>query len=354
MTAAHPIAVATPVSPRITVLQSTGRPRRHRQSLPGAAVGRAAGGGGAPVLHGARRPVLALRPVPRALAGIPDAARTWFSTPAKQVYVFLFLLRLWATRIPVVHTLHNRGRTRRAAPRTPAARWLDRLTTRRIRIDAVAGSDDAPPRMPPTPSCTATTATGSRAAVPASVGGRLLCFGLLRPYKGVEALLASFHDLADGATLRIVGNPVDAAMRDRWRTHAPRRAFGARLEYVTTKCLRARSGKRNGGAAVPGDAEFGRAVAGAVAGAAGAGARAGPMRPSPRKSGEVVGCTGASWTRGAGCCLARQAGRDPRARGPVAARLARARVAALRELYGRAGGVRRWAMAAKKTSGVRI
>ncbi len=68
--------------------------------------------------------------------------------------------------------------------------------------------------------------------------GRLLYFGLIRPYKGVDALLAAFTALADPSlTLRLVGRPiagwrepVEAACR-----RDPR--ITARLEFVADAVL---------------------------------------------------------------------------------------------------------------------
>jgi beta-1,4-mannosyltransferase len=45
---------------------------------------------------------------------------------------------------------------------------------------------------------------------PASVSGRIVHAGLLRPYKGLESLIESFHKLEDSdLSLRIVGKPTD-------------------------------------------------------------------------------------------------------------------------------------------------
>lgn len=138
--------------------------------------------------------------------------RTPLTTLAKRACMFLLLLRLWLTRVPVVRTLHNlRPHEQGGMIERLLLRWLDRLTTRRIRINAA--ERDAGP-------ATDTILHGhyrdwfAERKVPPNVKGRLLCFGLIRPYKGVETLIEAFRGLPDtSATLRIVGRPVGAAMR---------------------------------------------------------------------------------------------------------------------------------------------
>jgi beta-1,4-mannosyltransferase len=158
----------------------------------------------------------------------------------KQACFALLLARLWLARVPVVRTLHN------ARPHEPGdaverllLRGLDRLTTRSIQINeagnAAGGAGPA----------TDTILHGhyrdwfAGRAVPSPVRGRLLCFGLIRPYKGIETLLAAFAGLRDpSATLRIVGNPVNDAMRETVEQACiadPRAS--ARLEYVSDTVL---------------------------------------------------------------------------------------------------------------------
>ena len=60
---------------------------------------------------------------------------------------------------------------------------------------------------------------------PAREAGRVLTFGLLRPYKGVEQLLEAFRGLDDpDVTLRVVGQPLDDALAARLRALAERDA----------------------------------------------------------------------------------------------------------------------------------
>lgn len=159
------------------------------------------------------------------------------ATLVKRLCVALLLLRLWLTGVPVVRTLHN------ARPHEPGGRieamllrWLDRLTTRRIRINAAERETD--PR-------TDTILHGhyrdwyAAHPVPHPVRGRLLCFGLIRPYKGTETLIDAFRSLEDARSrLRIVGNPVGEEMRrvvEEACIADPR--ISARLEYVSDPVL---------------------------------------------------------------------------------------------------------------------
>ncbi|RYE95844.1 MAG: glycosyltransferase [Oxalobacteraceae bacterium] len=133
-------------------------------------------------------------------------------TLAKQVCAALLLLRLQLTGTPVVRTLHNlaphedRGWRERGL-----LRWIDGLTRRWIRINATT---------PPRPPFTDTILHGHYrewfAKMPQGtpVPGRLLHFGLIRPYKGVETLLEVMGQVDDPRLkLRIVGNPATPQMR---------------------------------------------------------------------------------------------------------------------------------------------
>lgn len=163
--------------------------------------------------------------------------RTPLTTLVKQACMFLLLLRLWLMRVPVVRTLHNlRPHEQGGMTERLLLRWLDRLTTRRIRINAAERDPDP---------LTDTILHGhyrdwfASRQVPPSVNGRLLCFGLIRPYKGVETLIEAFGGLADtSATLRIVGRPVGPAMRQTVEDAcAADTRIGARLEYVPDEVL---------------------------------------------------------------------------------------------------------------------
>ncbi|NMF87004.1 glycosyltransferase [Aromatoleum petrolei] len=153
-----------------------------------------------------------------------------------QYALFLALIaRTALSRRPIVRTLHN------LEPHEGANRverflleLLDRHTRMWIRLNPVTAE-----RAPQT----ATILHGhyrdwfARFDVPDSVPGRLLYFGLIRPYKGVETLLDAFlgldPDLVPEAELRIVGHASSAALRDRIvdACNADARV-GALLSYV--------------------------------------------------------------------------------------------------------------------------
>lgn len=158
--------------------------------------------------------------------------RSRLGTAFKQLGAFLLLLKLWVTRTPVVRTLHNLQPHEGSSRRERALlAWLDRLTTVWIRINAT--TEQRPP-------VTVTILHGHYrdwfAAMPApdAVPGRLLHFGLLRPYKGVETLLAAMTDIADAeVSLRIVGNPASDGIVDEVRQACRNDSrISATLRYV--------------------------------------------------------------------------------------------------------------------------
>jgi len=163
--------------------------------------------------------------------------RTRAGTWAKQAGMALVLLRLWAMRIPIVRTLHN------LAPHEAGnlgervlLRWMDRLTTLWIRINPATQE-----RAPATVTILHGHYRAWYAAIPKPrpVAGRLLHFGLLRRYKGVETLLACMQALDDPSlSLRIVGNPASEELADEVRAGCRRDPrISARLEYVDDETL---------------------------------------------------------------------------------------------------------------------
>jgi beta-1,4-mannosyltransferase len=155
----------------------------------------------------------------------------------------LLMLRLQADRrIAVVRTLHNLG-THEAAGRTERLLlgWFDRRT------DAWVALNEATPL--PDPGRGSVVLHGDYRdwyaghEVPATVPGRLLYFGLVRPYKGVERLLATFRelDLDDGGaelSLHVVGRPATPQLGSLVAAACARdpRA-SARLDYVDDAAL---------------------------------------------------------------------------------------------------------------------
>lgn len=131
----------------------------------------------------------------------------------RQCAVALLLVRWTLMRTPIVRTLHNLEPHEHGGV---AERWLlrrmDRMTSRWIRINETTDN-----RAPGTD----TALHGhyrdwfAKFDQRPQVDGRLLHFGLIRPYKGVEDLLASMAEVrSPDCTLRIVGNPASTDMRE--------------------------------------------------------------------------------------------------------------------------------------------
>lgn len=190
------------------------------------------------VLMSLRRPTPTTNPyVSQLAASLPeDVSVTWFSWSAgllgryevfhvhwpevlvrrstrartllAQVRFAALMLRLQLTRTPVVRTLHNPGSHEAGRPtEVRLLAWCDRLTRHWVLLNAET----------PSPAGRSTVVLHGHyrdwyrgVPVPPSRPGRLLFFGLVRPYKGVERLLVAFRGLDDArASLRIVGRAAD-------------------------------------------------------------------------------------------------------------------------------------------------
>jgi beta-1,4-mannosyltransferase len=155
-------------------------------------------------------------------------------TAARRALTAALLLRLAVRRTPMVRTLHNTG------PHEPGGRlerallrWFDRRTTLWIRL--------TPSTVPPSGAAVVTIPHGhyrdwfADLPVAPAEPGRVLYFGLVRPYKGVEDLLDAFLELPDPEVrLRLVGRTTQDSVRE--RVECAMRAdprIGVRLEYVT-------------------------------------------------------------------------------------------------------------------------
>lgn len=140
---------------------------------------------------------------------VRDARRPWLRVLRRRL-LDLLLLRLRVQGVPLVWTAHN-VKPHEDGP-AAEARVLARFARQ---VDASLTMTDASPvrvgrervtiphahyrhlygrALPPT--------------MPTVVPGRLLHFGIIRPYKGVDRLLTAFEDLeVPGATLHIAGHP---------------------------------------------------------------------------------------------------------------------------------------------------
>lgn len=132
----------------------------------------------------------------------------------KQLLALALLARWRIRRVAVVETIHNER------PHEPGSR-IERYILRHLesRVNAWIKLNPATTDRPP---YTGYIPLGhyvdwfSRDSEDESIPGRLLFFGLVRPYKGVESLIASFTGLPDPrASLHVTGRPHDDETRDR-------------------------------------------------------------------------------------------------------------------------------------------
>lgn len=143
---------------------------------------------------------------PEQLLGRESGAGAWL----RWLRVRLLLARLRRRRTPVVYTLHNhRPHDRPVSSRLALMqREFEDLT--RVEVHLVPEPDRV------TRAVVADIPHGSyrepfaghprQAARP----GRILTFGIIKPYKGIDRLLEAFASVADpGLSLRIVGEPAD-------------------------------------------------------------------------------------------------------------------------------------------------
>lgn len=141
-------------------------------------------------------------------------------TLARQLLVLVFLLRLRVTRRPVVRTLHNVSRHEQVSRRET---WLLGLVNRCTDRGIAINSATTPPAGVPVSVIPHghyrdwfTVDPGVR-----PVAGRLAYVGLIRAYKGVEALLTAFRELDDPAlSLTVSGQPRTAELATELRTLA--------------------------------------------------------------------------------------------------------------------------------------
>jgi beta-1,4-mannosyltransferase len=143
----------------------------------------------------------------------PEVVFTRAGRVRSAVLAVLYAIALARMRLrgtAVVRTVHNLQPHEHVAP-LAAIRMTDRSTALRIRLNPGTPVDGAVRTIPHGHyrDCFA------RLPVPDAVPGRLLLFGQLRAYKGVEDLLAAFAGVPDPApTLHVVGAPNPARYAD--------------------------------------------------------------------------------------------------------------------------------------------
>lgn len=141
---------------------------------------------------------------------VRDSRRPWLRWVRRRL-LDLLLLRLRLRGVPVVWTAHNPAPHEQgsAAERRSLLRFSRRIATT-IHLTAAGRGPGEPhvevPHSHYREHFARVTTPAARATE--QVPGRVLYFGIIRPYKGVESLLAAFSGLdAPGAGLRVVGHP---------------------------------------------------------------------------------------------------------------------------------------------------
>ena len=160
--------------------------------------------------------------------------RTW----ARRALFAALLTRLSVSGTPLVRTIHNLA-SHETGP------WSERMLIAGAERRTTAWIRLNPTTVPPTSAPVFTIPHGdysdwfSGLPVPPAESGRILYFGLIRPYKGVEQLLEAFGRTSDDALrLRVVGKPADDSLVARIRSSCTADArVDARLEYIDDPTL---------------------------------------------------------------------------------------------------------------------
>lgn len=172
------------------------------------------------------------------------SARTPLRRLARRLLTTAFITRLWLTRTPVVRTWHNLVRP------DGLSRWDHRLLDaleRRTRHVIRLTDQTAPPLDVPTSTIVHAHYRDwfepvTEALEPIEpVDSRVLYFGLIKPYKGVEQLLEAVADSPEAdLDVRLVGSPSDPALADRVRAAVAADArISADLSYADDPTLAA-------------------------------------------------------------------------------------------------------------------
>ena len=157
---------------------------------------------------------------------------------AAQVRFIMLMLRLRLTGTPIVRTAHN-VRAHETGSRTETAllRWCDRQTRTWIVLNELSPVPTGTERVLIPHGDYADWFAGYPKSEP--IAGRVISFGLIRPYKGTESLLESFaHVTTTGASLRIVGKPSTDELRAVVESAARKSSrITAALDYVEDSTL---------------------------------------------------------------------------------------------------------------------
>ncbi|SDK96382.1 Glycosyltransferase, GT2 family [Nocardioides sp. YR527] len=173
------------------------------------------------------------------------SARTPLRRLARRLLTTAFITRLRLTRTPVVRTWHNLVRP------DGLSRWDHRLLDaleRRTRHVIRLTDQTAPPLDVPTSTIVHAhyrdwfePVVDAFAEPVETVDRRVLYFGLIKPYKGVEQLLEAVTDSPEAdLDVRLVGSPSDPALADQVRAAAAADArVSADLSYADDATLAA-------------------------------------------------------------------------------------------------------------------
>lgn len=136
---------------------------------------------------------------------------------AKRALFLALLIKLRLTRTPLVWTVHN-AYAHESGGKGEA--WLFARVQRAASVAVVMNSTT--PLAPGTNSVFIPHGhyrdRFANHKQPASVSGRLLYFGIIRPYKNVPALLGVFQEIPEPElTMSIVGKPLSASLEDEVR-----------------------------------------------------------------------------------------------------------------------------------------
>ncbi|HEX8486940.1 MAG TPA: glycosyl transferase [Propionibacteriaceae bacterium] len=139
---------------------------------------------------------------PEILLAGQSRAKTWL----RQLLTVALLVRLRLTRTPVVRTLHN---VKRPAGLSRTASSILALLDRQTSLVILLNSSTVAPDGVPSETIVHGHYRGwfARYPKPEARPGQLSYFGLIRPYKGVDRLLAAFAELPGDYTLEVAGNP---------------------------------------------------------------------------------------------------------------------------------------------------
>lgn len=161
------------------------------------------------------------------------AGRTPLTRFGKRVAMSAFLARIRLSRLPVVRTVHNLSEPKGSRLDRALVRMLEQRTTLRIHLTPTT------PTEPGVPSIVIPHGHYvdwfSRFPKESAIPGRFGYVGLLKAYKGIDALLRAYEEArTPGISLRLAGRPADAATTSLIAARLPAlRDASAELRYVS-------------------------------------------------------------------------------------------------------------------------